>query len=440
MAVPGAPTDLSAESTTATTIQLRWLTPDDDGGSPITGYFIERDLNGADFATLVADTANTLVAFADTTLTARDNAVYRVSAINGDGTGLPSDTDSATTATSEAQTIKESLFDNWSLTGELSKTVVGDMDEPINFYDRGQIPGNKKAKAVVIQKINSLGNESIVEHPKFFEQSDTFEVSCLLQVTDGADDIFSVFIDLMQQMTSEVIRILKTIYSPSTTTGEFFRTNTTWTRDNTFFPDDPMLVRTLRFTLTRLVATSTEVFLGFGGILVFDTSASSADSLPLSDYIYTEVQRVQVVQGWRNIPYITTDSPFETAIPTYYRGSFSGQFSCQMFLKKADILPGTFNALNQIFLPQDNGELGTATFLQINSNTEDTVIQLTESIPVNITSIDKISETKELAKFFLRGNLTQPSTYSTSIAGDMLYEDLSIMDYEDNVAMQYEGS
>lgn len=440
MAVATAPLDLSAEATNPTIVQLRWLTPESDGGDTITGYFIERDLNGAGFATLVADTGDNLVAFEDSTLTARDNAVYRVSAINISGTGPASDTDSTTTATSEAETIRDLLFNNWALTGELSKVVVGDMDEVVNFFDRGQVPGNKAAKAVVVEKINELGNESIVEHPKFFEQSDTFEVSCFLQVPDSATDRFSVFIDLMQQMTSEVIRILKTQFSPSTTTGEFFRTNTTWTRDNTFAPDDPVLLRTLRFTLTRLVATTDEVFLGFGGILVFDTSTSSADSLPLSDYIYTEVQRVQVVQGWRNIPYITTDSPFTTAIPTYFRGAFGGQFSCQLFLKKADILPGTFNALNQIFLPQTNGELGTATFLQINSNTEDTVIQLTESIPVNITSIDKISETEELVKFFLRGNLTQPSTYSTSIAGDMLYEDLSIMDYEDSVAMQYEGS
>jgi len=440
MAVATAPLDLSAEATTPTVAQLRWLTPSSDGGDTITGYFIERDLNGAGFATLVADTGNTLVAFEDSTLTARDNAVYRVSAINISGTGPASDSDSTTTATSEAETIRDLLFNNWGLTGELSKVVVGDMDEVVSFFDRGQIPGNKAAKAVTVQKINALGNESIVEHPKFLEQSDTFEVSCFLQVPDGAADRFSVFIDLMQQMTGEVQRILKTIYSPSTTTGEFFRTNTSWTRDNTFTPDDPTLVRTLRFTLTKIVATSTEVFLGFGGVLVFDTSESSADSLPTSDYIYTEVQRVQVVQGWRNIPYLTTDSPFTTAIPTYFRGAFAGQFSCQLFLKKADILPGTFNALNQLFLPQVNGELGTATFLQINSNTEDTVIQLTESIPVNITSIDKISETEELVKFFLRGNLTQPSTYNTSIAGDMLYEDLSIMDYEDNVAMQYEGS
>ncbi len=439
MAVPSAPTDLSAESTNGTTIELRWITPDDDGGSAITGYFIERNLNDAGFVTLVADTGNTLVAFSDSTLSARDNAVYRVSAINGDGTGLPSDTDSATTATSEAQTIKELLFNNWSLTGELSNVIVGDMNQVVNFFDRGQIPGNKKSKAVVIQKINELGNENIIEHPKFFEQSDTFEISCFLQVPTAADDVFSVWIDLIQQMTGEVVRILKTEFSPSTTTGEFFRTNTAWTKDDTFAPDDAMLGRTLRFTLTRIVATTPEVFLGYGGVLAFDTSESSGDSLPISDFIYTEVQRVQTVQGWRNIPYITTDSPGTIAIPIYYRGAFSGQFSCQMFLKKSDIELGTLNSLSQIFLPQSNGELGTAVFLQSNDNTETIPVSLTESIPVNITSIDKISETEELVTITLRGNLTTFSTYNINEVVTMAYEDLSLMEYEDNVTMQYEN-
>ena len=234
MAVPGFPTDLSAESTNSTTAELRWSTPTDDGGNPITGYFIERNLNDAGFATLVADTGSTSTAHSDSTLVARDNAKYRVSAINIDGTSTPSDTASTTTTTSEAQTLKELLFDNWALTGELSKIVVGDMNEVVHFFDRGQVPGNKYPKAVVVQKINELGNENIVEHPKFFEQSDTFEVTCFLQVTDSADDTFSKWIDLIQQMTGEVTRILKTAYSPSTTTGEFFRSNTAWTKDDTF--------------------------------------------------------------------------------------------------------------------------------------------------------------------------------------------------------------
>ncbi len=419
MAIATSPLQLSAEATIETTIELRWSAPESDGGDIITGYFIERSLNGAAFTTLVADTGNDDTFFTDSTLSARDNGKYRVSAINVSGTGPPSNLASATTSTSEAQTIKELLFDNWALTGELSKVVVSDMTEVVNFLDRDQVPGNKKAKMVTVQKINAIGDQDITEHPTYFEQSELFEITCFLQVPDSADDIFSVWIDLMQQMTSEVIRILKTLYSPSSGTGEFFRTITSWTKDDTFFPDEPMLVRTLRFTVNRILSNSDEVFIGYpgavgsSGVLVFDTSESSGDNLPASDYIYTQVYRVEVVQGWRNIPYITTDSPQTTAIPIYYRGAFSGRFTCMMDLKKSDITSATLNSLSQIFLPQNNGELGTAVFLHNVGNTEVPPVILSETLFVNITETQKITENEELVKFHIRGNLTQPSTYAT---------------------------
>lgn len=430
MAAPDAPTDLSAEATNSTTAALLW-SASDDGGSPITGYKIQRNLNDSTFVELVADTGDDNTSFTDSTLSAGDNAAYVVAAINGDGTSPDSDSASMTTATSEAQILQQLLFNNWSLTGELSNAVVGDMNEPVNFFDREQVPGNRVVKAVTVQKINQLGNENIIEHPKFSEQSDLFEITCFLQVPDAAEDIFSVWIDFMQQMCGEVSRILKTVYSPSSDTGEFFTTTIGWTRDNTFFPDDPVLVRTLQFKLTRLVAANDDVFLGYKGVLAFDALSSSGDSLPTSNYIYTEVQRVEVLQGWRNLPYITTDAITTTAVPVYYRGAFSGRFSCMMYLRKADITPTTLNSLSQIFLPQSNGELGTAVFLYRTINTESTPVTLTESISVNITNVEKIGETEQLITYSLRGNLTGPTT--SAFLGHMLYQNDGNMEYEDDV-------
>lgn len=429
MAIPDAPTDLSAEATNSTTAALLWSTPD-DGGSPITGYKIQRNLNDSTFVVLVADTGNNETSYIDSTLSAGDNAVYIVAAINGDGTSIDSDSASMTTATSEAQILQQLLFNNWSLTGELSNVIVGDMNEPVNFFDRGQVPGNRVVKAVTVQKINQLGNENIIEHPKFSEQSDLFEITCFLQVPDAAKDIFSVWIDFMQQMCGEVTRILKTVYSPSSDTGEFFTTTIGWTRDNTFFPDDPVLVRTLQFKLTRLVAANDDVFLGYKGVLAFDALSSSGDSLPTSNYIYTEVQRVEILQGWRNLPYITTDAITSTAIPVYYRGAFSGRFSCMMYLRKADITPTTLNSLSQIFLPQSNGELGTAVFLYRTINSESTPVTLTESISVNITNVEKIGDTEQLITYSLRGNLTGPTI--SAFLGHMLYQNDGNMEYEDD--------
>jgi len=411
------------------------------GGSGATGVAV---LGTFPITPLVADTGSTETAFSDTTISTGDHPSYRVSAINTEGTGPTSDTASTTTSSSEAQTIQELLFNQWSLAGELGKVTTGDMTEPIHFFARGQVPGNKFAKAITVQKINEFGNENVVEHPKYFEESETFEITCFLQIIDSADDQFSVWIDLMQQMTSEVIRILKTVYAPSAGTGQFFRTTTGWTKDDTFLPDDPELTRTLRFVLSRIVSNSDEVFVGYPGVigstgtLVFDTSESDGDSLPIADYSYTQLSRVEIVQGWRNLPYITTDVPDTTAIPVFYRGAFSGRFTAIMDLKKSDITPNTLNSLRKIFLPQNNGELGTAVFLHNIGNTENPVTILQESIPVNITEVQKITENEQLVKFHLRGNLTGPtSIVEISFAGIMQYEDTGNMQYEDTTEMEY---
>ena len=96
--VPGAPDSLTATASGSTTIDLSWTAPADNGGSAVTGYRIEVSPDGTtNWTELVADTAAT--AYAHTGLAAGTTRHYRVSAINSVGTGLPSSTADATTAT-----------------------------------------------------------------------------------------------------------------------------------------------------------------------------------------------------------------------------------------------------------------------------------------------------------------------------------------------------
>ena len=98
--VPGAPTGLTATASGTTAINLSWSAPASTGGSAITGYKIEVSSNGgSSWTNLVANTSNTTTTYAHTGLTAGDTRHYRVSAINTQGTGTPSNVDSATTAT-----------------------------------------------------------------------------------------------------------------------------------------------------------------------------------------------------------------------------------------------------------------------------------------------------------------------------------------------------
>ena len=100
---PGAPTGLTATADGQTEIDLSWTAPLDDGGASITGYKIEVSTNGTSWSNLEANTGSTSTSYSHTGLTAGSTRHYRVSAINSEGTGAASGTDSATTDSAPAQ-------------------------------------------------------------------------------------------------------------------------------------------------------------------------------------------------------------------------------------------------------------------------------------------------------------------------------------------------
>jgi hypothetical protein len=97
---PQPPTNLSATSASSSQINLSWSAPNNNGGSPITGYEIERSTDsGSTWSTIVSNSASSSTTYSDTGLAANTSYLYRVSAINSVGTSSPSNTSSATTGT-----------------------------------------------------------------------------------------------------------------------------------------------------------------------------------------------------------------------------------------------------------------------------------------------------------------------------------------------------
>ena len=96
--VPGVPRNLTAADDGPTAIELEWDAPLADGGTRITGYLIEVSTDGGDtWKNLARNTRSTDTSYRDTDLEAGDTRHYRVSAINFNGAGDPSDVAKATT-------------------------------------------------------------------------------------------------------------------------------------------------------------------------------------------------------------------------------------------------------------------------------------------------------------------------------------------------------
>src|SRR2546422_970570 len=97
--VPLAPTGLATPYVSLSQISISWFAPLSDGGSPITGYKIERSTDGGTtWNIIVANTGNTGTWYPNYNLLASTAYSYRVSAINSVGTGSPSSTASAITS------------------------------------------------------------------------------------------------------------------------------------------------------------------------------------------------------------------------------------------------------------------------------------------------------------------------------------------------------
>ena len=94
-----SPTELTATVVSSSEINLSWTIPSNNGGSPITGYKLERSTKASSiWSTISANTGNTTTTYSDTGLVPNTTYAYRVSAINSVGTSLPSNSASATTS------------------------------------------------------------------------------------------------------------------------------------------------------------------------------------------------------------------------------------------------------------------------------------------------------------------------------------------------------
>ena len=315
-----------------------------------------------------------------------------------------------------ADTLRDSLFTGWALTGRLLKegSETGTMKETVHFFAHPQMLGHEYTKAVQVQKINTPESEGLVNHTTFIEVTDVFEVRCRYRL-DGTDEaLYDQAEGDIEDMTEEVLRIIKTVYDPTTTLGTFMTTNYQWSNEDNINQEAPELIRLLRLTLTQIKSKSAFVFRGYGGTLVFDNANSIADSKPGTNYTYTEATDVRCSEGWETIPYLTNDTALGEGVPFLARGMFRGTFECKINAKKQDLDGSTFENLQQMYKLQTSGQHGTAVFLEAAPDTEGSPATFTCTRTVKITSIEMINNDEDLIKLAIRGQMVKPSTYAVS--------------------------
>src|SRR3972149_1179149 len=125
-AAPDRPTNLQAIPVSPNKVELFWNTPDNNGGSPITGYKIQVKTGSGGFVTLIENTANTATTYSHTGLTTGTSYIYRVFAINAHGTSTDPSPEAIATPTSSSQPL-ENIVPNTptSLTAsDISQTSI----------------------------------------------------------------------------------------------------------------------------------------------------------------------------------------------------------------------------------------------------------------------------------------------------------------------------
>jgi len=325
--------------------------------------------------------------------------------------------------TAAATTLRDTIEAAWSLTGELSKVSTGSgstlMDEVVQFFDRLQVVGNEVTKAVIVQKINAEGNEGLIQHPNFNELIDIYEITVRYRVVDVNATNYSDSLDFVEQMATEVTRILKTVYNPSTTLNVYFRTMNNWTNEDVDVGNQRDLQRKLRFTLTTITSDDEEVYSGFGGVLVFDTSDSQGDSKPGSDYTFVSVKNIDTDEGFSQIPTLTKDKSQGVGVPLLMRGQFSGSFSALMYAQKTNIIGSTIEKLQNIYRLQNNspisGQNAEVVLLRSNTNTESPISTLTRKSFMRINRLKETEFDEDLLSYTVIGTLSRPTIFTESV-------------------------
>jgi len=307
-----------------------------------------------------------------------------------------------------ADTLRDILFANWNLTGDLAKVESDNMKEIVQFFAYPQIAGNEVSKAITVQKINAETDENVITHPTFTEIQDIYEVTIYYRTTDvqifSRDEAFSN----IESMATEILRILDTVYDPSSGIGIYYQVQRNWTREDDYNTAQPDMRRRLRFMLTTIESENDEVFTGVNSLLVYDRSQGTGIQ-PGADYIYTEINDVKSAGGFNLIKRLTRQNP---GIAKRATGLYTGTYDFETMAKESDITGSTTNLIDELGTLLNNGEVAEVFLIKKTTNKDGRTMNHTTRMQIIDTQC--LFTREDLAKFKLRGEVIAPPVFTVT--------------------------
>lgn len=320
----------------------------------------------------------------------------------------------------DANTIATLLTNNWGLDGLLAlaqNVVTTTTAEGVVIFPHQNPEGVAARLGIFVRKITTL--ENVVEHPKFDEVHDDYEIWCHY-ILEGIEEAMWINAEsLIQQMQQEVLRILKLSFDPANGVGTFFSTDRKWSNRDDLQGNQQQLNRVLTFSLIKLRSRTTSVPVGYGFALAFDIVNSDGSGLPGSNYIYTEANRVEVEEGWDTIDEpVSPPSTLAQGVAIQFTGKFAGFATIEIFPKVADIGSST-NKLNQLYQILSSNHITGGIineipriYLSITSQNTVTPIPntLNDYIVMRPTKLRRVYDQEQLVAFRLTGKIYKPAT------------------------------
>ena len=296
---PGAPTGLTATANGQTQIDLSWTAPSDDGGPDIAGYKIEVSADGSSWSDLVADTNSTSTSYSHTGLTAGSTRHYRVSAINSEGTGAASDTDSATTnqatapdLTVDAPTVNDSTLDagdSFTLSVTVRNQGNASSDSAKLSYQRSLTDSTfvRGHRIVAVTSMVGLAvSENILESTDLTAPSSPgtyYYRACVFEVSDEilTDNNCSsgVAVTVSAATAPDLVVNTPTVDDSSPTAGESFTLSAT-VRNQGNGPSGTATLRYYRSSDSTITTSDTEV--GTDSVSGLSASGTGDESISLT--------------------------------------------------------------------------------------------------------------------------------------------------------------